>query len=89
MIYILLTVFGAVIALGSFLGGLYIGVKLHPNNSKPALQTATEGKKAIHAELTEEQLRERRKRQIELSNFYNYNGNEQTAPEDMIHTREG
>ena len=84
MIYILLTVFGAVIALGSFLGGFYLGVKLHQNDSKPALQTATEEKKPIPVELTDEQLRERCKRQIELSNFYNYNGDEQEVPQDLI-----
>jgi hypothetical protein len=53
----------------------------YSKQTKPALNKAAEEKKPI-AELTEEQKREIRKRQIEVENFFNYNGDVMPDPNE-------
>ena len=86
MIYVLIMLCTSVIVLGAFLGGLYVGVKLHRQDSKQPVNVNNSEAKPI-AELTEEQAKEVKRKQIELQNFLNYNGDVMPDPKEKLYDK--
>lgn len=86
MINVLIMLCSSVIVLGAFLGGLYVGVKLHRQDSKQPLNCNHSEVKPI-VELTEEQAKELKRRQIELQNFLNYNGDVMPDPKEKLYDK--
>lgn len=81
MIYIVFLLVGVLIALAAFIGGFMFSIYFYPKQDKKALTGRTKEKKAI-PELTEEQKRELRKKQIEIQNFFNYAGDVMPNPNE-------
>lgn len=86
MINVLIMLCSSVIVLGAFLGGLYVGVKLYSQGSKQPLNGNHSEAKPI-VELTEEQAKELKRRQIELQNFLNYNGDVMPDPKEKLYDK--
>ena len=86
MIYVLIMLITSVIVLGAFLGGLHVGVKLYRADSKQPLNgTHSEAKPIV--EPTEEQAKEIKRKQIELQNFLNYNGDVMPDPKEKLYDK--
>ena len=86
MIYLLIMLITSVIVLGAFLGGLYVGVKLYRQDSKQPLNDKRIEAKPV-AELTEEQSKELKRKQIELQNFLNYSGDVMPDPKEKLYDK--
>ena len=86
MINLIIMLCIAVIAIGSFLCGLVVGGKLHPKDTKPALNGKQEDKKPI-VQLTEDEQREIKRRQLEIQNFFNYNGDPLPDPKEKVYDK--
>lgn len=83
MTYILYMLVVSVIVLGAFTGGFVLASYIYSKQTIPALKTTTEDSKPT-VELTPDQKREIQKKQIEIQNFFAYNGDELPKPEDKI-----
>jgi hypothetical protein len=83
MTYIVIMLIYPIIAVGAFVAGFYMAGYFYTKQGLLATRARTENKRAI-AEITGEQRRNMLKRQIELQNFMNYNGDPLPKPEDII-----
>lgn len=84
MIYVILSLVCSLIVSGSFIGGFVLSSHFHSHIGKPALNKATEDKPSV-VELSEEQKRELKKRELQIQNFFAYNGDEMPKPEEKMY----
>lgn len=83
MIYIVFLLAGVLMAFIAFLGGFMLAIYLYPKQGVKPLQGRTEANNGI-VELTEQQKRELKIRQLEMENFFKFEGDPLPKPEDKV-----